>query len=92
MVLIPGMDDQGHPYNLSFFDAFYFVSYMASTIGFGEAPYSFTYPQRLWVSFCIYLTVIGWFYGIGSLVALIQDKRLSREHLIFQDLEERLRI
>ncbi len=57
MVLIPGMDDQGHPYNLSFFDAFYFVSYMASTIGFGEAPYSFTYPQRLWVSFCIYLTV-----------------------------------
>jgi Trk K+ transport system NAD-binding subunit len=79
MVLIPGVDDQGHPYKLSFFDAFYFVSYMASTIGFGEAPYSFTYPQRLWVSFCIYLTVIGWFYGIGSLVALIQDKRLSRE-------------
>ena len=79
MVLIPGVDDQGHPYRLSFFDAFYFVSYMASTIGFGEAPYTFTYPQRLWVSFCIYLTVIGWFYGIGSLVALIQDKRLSRE-------------
>jgi Trk K+ transport system NAD-binding subunit len=79
MVLIPGVDDQGHPYKLSFFDAFYFVSYMASTIGFGEAPYTFTYEQRLWVSFCIYLTVIGWFYGIGSLVALIQDKRLSRE-------------
>ncbi len=79
MVLIPGVDDQGHPYKLSFFDAFYFVSYMASTIGFGEAPYTFTYQQRLWVSFCIYLTVIGWFYGIGSLVALIQDKRLSRE-------------
>jgi len=79
MVLIPGVDDQGKPYQLSFFDAFYFVSYMASTIGFGEAPYTFTYPQRLWVSFCIYLTVIGWFYGIGSLVALVQDKRLSRE-------------
>ncbi|WP_456432702.1 potassium channel family protein [Nitratifractor sp.] len=79
MTLIPGVDDQGHPYKMSFFDAFYFVSYMASTIGFGEAPYTFTYPQRMWVSACIYLTVIGWFYGIGSIVALIQDKQLARE-------------
>ncbi len=79
MTLIPGMDDQGRPYRMSFFDAFYFVSYMATTIGFGEAPYTFTYPQRLWVSFCIYLTVIGWFYGIGNIVALIQDKKLARE-------------
>ncbi len=79
LTLIPGMDDQGHPYKMTFFDAFYFVSYMASTIGFGEAPYSFTYPQRMWVSACIYLTVIGWFYGIGSIVALVQDKRLARE-------------
>ncbi len=79
LTLIPGMDDQGHPYKMSFFDAFYFVSYMASTIGFGEAPYTFTYPQRMWVSACIYLTVIGWFYGIGAIVALVQDKRLARE-------------
>ena len=79
MTLIPGMDDQGHPYKMTFFDAFYFVSYMASTIGFGEAPYTFTYPQRMWVSACIYLTVIGWFYGIGAIVALVQDKRLARE-------------
>ena len=79
MTLIPGVDDQGRPYHLSFFDAFYFVSYMATTIGFGEAPYTFTYPQRLWVSFCIYLTVIGWFYGIGTIIALIQDKKLARE-------------
>jgi voltage-gated potassium channel len=79
LTLIPGMDDQGHPYKMTFFDAFYFVSYMASTIGFGEAPYTFTYPQRMWVSACIYLTVIGWFYGIGAIVALAQDKRLARE-------------
>ncbi len=79
LTLIPGLDDQGHPYKMSFFDAFYFVSYMASTIGFGEAPYTFTYPQRMWVSACIYLTVIGWFYGIGAIVALVQDKRLARE-------------
>ncbi len=79
LTLIPGQDDQGRPYHMTFFDAFYFVSYMATTIGFGEAPYTFTYPQRLWVSACIYLTVIGWFYGIGNIVALIQDKKLARE-------------
>ena len=79
MVLIPGQDDQGHVYHLNFFDAFYFVSYMASTIGFGESPYAFTYPQKLWVSFNIYMTVIGWFYGIGTIVALMQDDVLHRE-------------
>ena len=79
LTLIEGMDENGNPYRMNFFDAFYFVSYMASTIGFGEAPYTFTYPQRLWVSFCVYLTVIGWFYGIGTIVALIQDKTLTEE-------------
>ena len=60
MVLIPGVDGDGNVYHLSFFDAFYFVSYMASTIGFGESPFDFTYQQKLWVSFCLYITVIGW--------------------------------
>jgi Trk K+ transport system NAD-binding subunit len=78
LVLIPGVDDQGHVYHMTFFDAFYFVTYMASTIGFGEAPYSFNYEQRMWVSFAIYFTVIGWFYGIGAIVALIQDEGLRR--------------
>jgi len=79
MVLIPGVDEQGKVYHLTFFDAFYFVSYMASTIGFGESPYTFTYPQRLWVSFSIYMTVIGWFYAIGSIIALVQDKVLATQ-------------
>jgi Trk K+ transport system NAD-binding subunit len=79
MMIIPGVDAEGKVYHLNFFDAFYFVSYMASTIGFGESPYDFTYPQKLWVSFSIYLTVVGWFYGIGTIVALIQDKILSVE-------------
>ncbi|UFS61304.1 NAD-binding protein [Sulfurimonas sp. HSL-3221] len=79
MVLIPGVDEQGQPYHLTFFDAFYFVTYTASTIGFGETPYSFTYPQRLWVSFSIYLSVIGWFYAIGAIVALMQDKVLASQ-------------
>lgn len=79
LMLIPGRDANGHIYHMSFFDAFYFVSYMASTIGFGEIPYEFTYPQRIWVSMTIFLGVIGWFYAIGTIVALIQDKRLARE-------------
>jgi len=78
MMLIPGMDDKGHIYHLNFFDAFYFVSYMATTIGFGESPYPFTYPQKLWVTVAIYLTVIGWFYAIGTIVALIQDDALKK--------------
>ena len=79
MVLIPGIDDDGKVYHLTFFDAFYFVSYMASTIGFGESPYDFTYAQKLWVSFCIYLTVVGWFYGVGALVSAVTDRTLKFE-------------
>ena len=79
LLIIDGVDDKGNIYHMSIFDAFYFVSYTASTIGFGETPYTFTYPQRLWVSFSIYLTVLGWFYGIGTLVALLQDKLFLRE-------------
>ena len=78
MVLIPGWDGE-KVYHLSFFDAFYFISYTASTIGFGETPYEFTYEQRMWVLVCIYLTVIGWFYAIGTLVAIISDKTLKHE-------------
>ncbi len=79
LLVIDGVDSDGNPYEMTIFDAFYFVSYTATTIGFGETPYDFTYPQRLWVSFSIYLTVLGWFYGIGTLVSLLQDKVFLRE-------------
>jgi voltage-gated potassium channel len=72
--LIPGVDAEGRPWRMGFFDAFYFMSYTASTIGFGEIPYEFTYNQRMWVTISIYLTVIGWAYAIGSLLALAQDR------------------
>ena len=78
LMLINGADNTGKIYHMTFFDAFYFVSYMASTIGFGEAPYAFTYPQRMWVSASIYITVIGWFYGIGTIISLIQDETLKK--------------
>ncbi|MFV0561915.1 potassium channel family protein [Malaciobacter mytili] len=79
LLIIDGRDANGNPYHMSIFDAFYFVSYMATTIGFGETPYEFTYSQRIWVSISIYITVVGWFYGVGSLVRLLQDKLFLNE-------------
>ena len=46
LTLIPGVDADGHPARLSVFESFYFVSYTATTIGFGEIPYSFTHSSR----------------------------------------------
>jgi voltage-gated potassium channel Kch len=81
-VLIPGQDNEGNVWMMSYFHAFYFVSYMASTIGFGEIPYAFTDAQRLWTMVTIYASVIGWLYSIGSLLTVMQDPviyRLRRE-------------
>lgn len=74
LVLIPGQDGDGNVWHMDFFHAFYFVSYMATTIGFGEIPYAFTDAQRIWVLLSIYATVIGWLYAIGTLLTLVQDK------------------
>lgn len=73
LVLIPGQSPTGEPLHLSFFDAFYFVSYTATTIGFGEIPWSFTRAQRLWVTFIIYSSVVGWTFLIGGLLRLAND-------------------
>lgn len=77
-VLIPGQDDAGQPWRMDFFHAIYFVSFMGSTIGFGEIPYPFTAPQRAWTLVTIYATVIAWLYSIGSMLALIQEPGFSR--------------
>jgi len=78
LVLIPGVDDQGEPWRMSFFHAFYFVSFMGSTIGFGEIPYPFTDLQRFWVVLSIYFSVFAWLYAIGRSIALIQDPALRQ--------------
>ena len=83
LTLIPGIDADGKAARISLFEAFYFMSYTASTIGFGELPYPFTSAQRLWVIVSIYLTVIGWAYAIGTLLTLLQD-RSFRQALAFQ--------
>jgi voltage-gated potassium channel len=74
LTLIPGIGPDGQPARISLFEAFYFMSYTATTIGFGELPWPFTTAQRLWVTFSIYLSVIGWAYAIGSLLTLVQDR------------------
>jgi len=78
LVLIPGMDDQGNPWHMDFFHAVYFVSFLGSTIGFGEIPYPFTDAQRMWTTFIIYAAVVSWLYAIGSILTLIQDQALRR--------------
>ncbi len=78
LTLVPGQDDEGRPWRMGIFDAFYFMSYTATTIGFGELPYPFSDAQRLWVTVSIYLTVIAWAYAIGALLTLLQDRAFQQ--------------
>ncbi|QKT07180.1 NAD-binding protein [Gordonia sp. X0973] len=73
LALIPGRDQAGHTVHLTLFDAFYVMSYTATTIGFGETPWPFTVAQRLWVTACIFMSVLGWAYAVGTLLSLVQD-------------------
>lgn len=78
LVLAPGVDPQGELWRMDFFHAVYFVSFMASTIGFGEIPYEFSNAQRMVTLVGIYLTVISWLYAIGTILALLQDSTFRR--------------
>lgn len=73
LALIPGTDEQGRPWTMTIFEAFYFMAYTASTIGFGEIPRAFNNEQRLWVSVMIFASVFGWTYMVARLLALAQD-------------------
>ena len=78
LVLIPGVDAQGQVWHYDFFHAFYFISFMGTTIGFGEIPYELVPAQRMWVAFSIYLTVISWLFALGKIFALVQDQAFIR--------------
>ena len=79
LALIPGEDGAGNATApMSIFHAFYFLSYTATTIGFGEIPTAFSDAQRLWVSLTIYASVVAWIYSIGTLIALLQDRTFQR--------------
>lgn len=82
---MPGVNQHGHPSTLGYFYAFYIISYTATTIGFGEIPYTFSNAQRAWVIFSIYISAISWTYALGSIFQLTRDqgfrKMLSRTQL-----------
>jgi hypothetical protein len=62
-VMIPGQTPDGQSERLSFFHAFYFLTYTATTTGFGEIPYPFSDAQRMWGILSLYGSVIAWLYS-----------------------------
>ncbi|MCB1645404.1 MAG: potassium channel family protein [Pseudomonadales bacterium] len=84
MTVIPGVDDQGNIYYMDYFHAFYFISFMGTTIGFGEIPYEFSDAQRMWALIFIYITVATWIYTIGALINLLQNETLKRAFTEYQ--------
>ncbi len=76
-VMIPAVDAAGNPQNMSFFHAFYFLTYTATTTGFGEIPYVFSEAQRMWGIVSLYASVIAWLYAIGSIIRLVQNPHVQ---------------
>lgn len=91
LTLMPGVDDKGNPWHMSVFQAFYVISYTATTIGFGEIPYPYSHAQRLWMTLSIYLTVIPWFYALGKIITLLQDTAL-RQAIITERFAKSVRL
>ncbi len=73
MVMVPGMNADGNRVHLGYLDAAYFVTIMATTIGFGEIPNPFTPEQRLMVFAIILPNVVAWVYSIGTILGLFLD-------------------
>lgn len=90
LTIVPGQTIEGQVWRMDPFEAFYFMSYTATTIGFGEIPYPFSTAQRAWVIVTIYLSVVAWAYAIGSVLALLQDRGF-REALGLQRFERQVR-
>jgi voltage-gated potassium channel len=73
MVQIPGQDEAGNPAQVGYLDAVYFISILATTIGFGEMPATFTHAQRLYTFIILFPNVISWLYSIGTIISLLVD-------------------
>jgi Trk K+ transport system NAD-binding subunit len=72
-VLIPGIEEDGAPSHMTFFHAFYFLAYTATTTGFGEIPHAFSDTQRMWATLSLYVSVLAWLYAVGSIIRLLQN-------------------
>lgn len=78
MVLVPGLpNEQGETTYMSFFHAFYFLAYTATTTGFGELPNPFSNAQRVWAIVCLYISVVTWLYGVGKIISLLRNPHLQ---------------
>ena len=77
MIAVPGIDDAGNAYRMSFLDAAYFMAILQTTIGFGEIPYSFAPAQRIMVFWLLLPNVVAWLYSIGTLLGLLLDKQFQ---------------
>lgn len=91
--LVPGVDPAGQPWRMSFLHAFYFVSFLGTTIGLGEIPHPFSDAQRLWATGAIYATVTAWLYAVGATFGVLRDatfRRVVREER-FERAVRRLR-
>ena len=77
MTLIPGTVIDGQTHYMSIFHAFYFMTYTATTTGFGEIPYEFSNAQRFWAILCLYFSVVAWIYAIGAIIQLIQNPQIQ---------------
>jgi Trk K+ transport system NAD-binding subunit len=73
MAQIPGQDAAGDPIKLGYLDAVYFMAILATTIGFGEIPTTFTHAQRLYTFVVLFPNVIAWLYSIGTIISLFVD-------------------
>ena len=78
MTFIPGIKVDGKTQYMSIFHAFYFMTYTATTTGFGEIPFEFSNAQRIWAILCLYISVIAWFYAIGTIIQLLQNPHLQQ--------------
>lgn len=81
LITIPGVDNDGNTYRMSFLDAAYFMAILQTTIGFGEIPYSFTSAQRMLVYWLLLPNVVAWLYSVGTLLGLILDKQFQAAFL-----------
>ena len=78
MVLVQGLPDaQGNVTHMSFFHAYYFLAYTATTTGFGELPGEFSNAQRMWAVVCLYISVVTWLYAVGKIIGLIKNPHLQ---------------
>lgn len=78
MVLMPGTPDaDGQTRYMTFFHAYYFLAYTATTTGFGELPMPFSNGQRIWAIISLYLSVMTWLYTVGKIVTLIKNPHLQ---------------